>query len=89
MTPFRPAPAWFPGNDKTRTNPVSDCHSRYGALALVQKIEDAWQAFGIENNVVCRVEPTPGLKGFWQVRSNLVNGLPPTGDASAIGDKAA
>jgi len=50
-----------------------------GAKALAGTIEAVWRAVGYDN-VRCHVEPTGILidqKMTYQVRSNLINGLPP------------
>lgn len=73
---------WEPG--------TRDWLTQDGAIRLAKLIERRWRETGWGNRVKCRVERVGRLVGAelkhkldgatpWQVRSNLVGGLPPMG----------
>lgn len=73
--------------------PTGDWLRKPDALFLADKIERHWHALGALN-VKVRAEPmglrsigtkVRGLDEAWQVRSNLVNGLPPVEGQEARG----
>jgi hypothetical protein len=56
---------------------MNDTFSADGAKRIARNVERYWRKRG--HQIEVRVEPVPGLTEphLWQVRSNLVGGLPP------------
>lgn len=62
---------------------IGDNCSKPGAERIAKHLMKRWKAKG-HPNVKAWVEPVPGFPDFWQVRTNLINGLPPKVEAKMV-----
>jgi|SRR6516162_4669336 hypothetical protein len=63
------------GLQRPHGKPVLDGLSGPGAHILADRIRDLWKQQGHE--IFLMIEPVPNTKASFQIRSNLINGLPP------------